>query len=360
MSLKWDNYLATYSASLPNDASRAGNFKPLPRHSLWGRLFGFPAHTGKDDILCPLSPPPAKHTRSSMAKDPVAFMSDDEHIAQQPLSKYDDLPPSPTFLKKARSQNTKFRPMKKPKNFQSITSGRKQPIKFGENLSSDSSDSESDPNRGNARPWLKSKVSLGSSSPTLVDEPTRHPEDVLDIELGKLKKARQKAGDGVGGMPEYSDYEEDLGSPRTEVGTQEGQVGWSPGFMKQSSSIAARGNSRSVDAILSTGGPHGVLPLPMGAVPATPSLIKALDRISAAQRDAFSAEVVVSTPTSSNDPSSNHPSSYSRNQKGSTHVEGLPKLQDHQTDGLHEVENTHNRAPMWEQFWREVRHKAQS
>ncbi|KAF8073781.1 hypothetical protein FPV67DRAFT_1479250 [Lyophyllum atratum] len=358
---KWDSYLANYSANLPNDSSRAGSFEPLPSKSPWRRLFGSPSKLDKKDILFPLSPPANNRARNSMTKDPAAFLSDDEYsqdLVKSPISDhhlpYDDLPASPAFLKQGRSQNAKFKPQKKATSHKNI--GRRRPIKFGADLSSDSSDDDSDrPNTRNARPWLQQKASMDSSSPTLVDEPVRASEYDLDLELGRLKKAKTRAVRGINETPDYSDYEEDLGSPKTKPGLKEGDTGWSPGFMKRYSSAAGvNGAEGSTGGISSTSSQNGVAAVPLGAVPATPSLIKALDRISAAQRDAFGPSSVFSTPTSA------HPSSSFNMKKTAVKVDGLPKVQELDNDDDDDGTEVKHQAPRWDDFWREVKHKARS
>ncbi|KAG5648320.1 hypothetical protein DXG03_004892 [Asterophora parasitica] len=286
-----------------------------------------------------------------MAKDPTAFLSDDDLSQDPKLSLSDhqflhlpsDLPTSPGFLNKARPRNTQFNPQ------EDIAPGRKRPVKFGADLSSDSSDDDSHP--PNVRPWLKQKGStMSSSSPTLVEEPMPAPygEYHLDAKLGDSRNNAKVVG--AGDVLEYSDYEEDLGGPKAKPGPNEGEAGWTPGFMRRYSSIdgsageASSSGSRSVAPVL----------VPMGAVPATPSLIKALDRISAAQRDAFGPGNMSSSPEL---PSSNQ--LYGK--KSLAKVDGLPKVQKLDDAGDEDGEEMDKRrAPKWDDFWREVKDKARS
>lgn len=253
-----------------------------------------------------------------------------------------------------------YKPSKKNRSNNGIpnTGGRKR-IKFGGDLSSDSSESESEIDK--VRPWLKQKPSLtaSSSSPTLVNgrEPTKID---YDLELAKLKKGRIKAG-GDMEVLDYSDFEEDLGSPRGPGNYKEPErsgVAWSPGFMKRYST----GSTSIGDGLNGSGTGSGVsnpnVALPLGAVPATPSLIKALDRISAAQQDAFGVAARSMSPLQMHTPP--HASPAVSTVKGKQTFEGMP--QDREMDDSDDEEvrrkERERRAPQWEEFWREVKAKA--
>jgi hypothetical protein len=364
---KWDNYLANYAANLPNDASRAGSFKPLTPNSLWHRLFHSPSKKDKDDILFPPSPLSLfKQPRGSISKDAAALLpnDDDDAYSKYPVSSKPDtlydlptLPSSPGFLKKARSQKM-YKPSKKKRSKKGIpsTSGRKH-IKFGVDLSSDSSESDSE--TGNFRPWMNQKPSLTSSSstPTLVNGRESRAID-YELELAKLKKDRTKAG-GDGGL-DYSDYEEDLGSPRGSKERERHDAGWSPGFMKRHSNA-----STSTGGVSRNGAGKGVsnpnVTLPLGAVPATPSLIKALDRISAAQQDAFGIGGRSVSPARTHSPLRRTP--VASVVKGKQKLDGMPQMEDLDSsddeEGARRKERE-QRAPRWEEFWRNVKAKADS
>lgn len=174
-----------------------------------------------------------------------------------------------------------------------------------------------------------------------------------ELEVAKLKKGKVKAiGEGV---PEYSDYEEDIGSPTRPIprrGAGEGDAEWSPGFMKRhSASFPGSGISGS-----RSGSTNGSAPL--AAVPATPSLIKALDRISVAQQDAFGAGVGGGRRGSPTQPWSAGAGAgrvYPPG-KGKTKVDGMLQVEGLDSDDEDEV----RRAPRWEEFWKDVREKASS
>jgi len=141
---------------------------------------------------------------------------------------------------------------------------------------------------------------------------------------------------------DYSDYEEDLSTAyhpgdhahKTAISTKDQD--WQPGFLK-------RHHPRQLPT------PEGHHP-PQSAkpVPATPSLIKALDRIAVAQRDAFGPPVEIvggglPPPNLANvnaaDPS-----------KREREIESGGKRR----------RPSQERAPRWDDFWREVQVKAQA
>ncbi|KAG6830129.1 hypothetical protein H0H87_009027 [Tephrocybe sp. NHM501043] len=345
---KWDHFLANYSANLPNSSDRAGSFRPFPIKSLWGRLLGTLGSREKRDSLFPL-PPSTGHSRNSIAKDPTDVFSDDEYdkdfakpyLHSQDLP-YDDLPASPILLRKARSQNVEHKPHK-ARGFQKNPLTRKWPIKFGQDLSSDSSDDDSDaPQHINIRPWLKKMASTNSSSPTLVDQSAR-----ISLEHEMVQKARPKPQGGRS-TAVSSDYEEDIGGRRSDSSVTQKDVGWRPGFLNRHSSLTKMNgiSGGSLD------GSHSSAPI--AAVPATPSLIKALDRISVAQRDAFGPPSAPHALVSSL-----RPSDFAI----TTRVDGIPGLREVQgerSDAESDIEvgRREHLALGWDEFWKEVKHKA--
>lgn len=270
---------------------------------------------------------------------------------------YDDIPVAPGFLKKSRSHKT-------PPS----TRGRK-PIKFGATDDESSSDEENaKPAKGKpTRPFLvtnphhsytsyASNASTGSTA-TLVAPPAfarkvsehavvegmdwENPNDEkggvkidYDKELEKLKKARgDKFGKDIG--EDYSDREEDVTNAPTARGSPspKPQSQWSPAFLERhrQGSLSSAGKG-SVFA-----GQPAAMP-----IPATPSLIRAVDRIQRAQQEIYTplAETqhpsLVSTPTGRVD---------------DLHIE----------DGVTNANQLKAaKSPRWEDFWREVRVKAQT
>lgn len=136
------------------------------------------------------------------------------------------------------------------------------------------------------RPWLRQKMSMASTTPTLVEDGAGNGKKDIDFdkEMGRVRGAKKRAAEGDGGAPEYSDFEEDLSTLASKGGSKEKDgKEWSPGFLNRARSGTTNGGSSSPSqrTAVSAGSP------PLGAVPATPSLIKALDRIAVAQKDAF-------------------------------------------------------------------------
>ncbi|KAF7377735.1 hypothetical protein MSAN_00196500 [Mycena sanguinolenta] len=238
---KWDSYLSHYAAKLPNGANRAGTFTPAA--SFWDRLFGStPSAKGPKDILFP-----------DDDGDDVKLKNPESYEFQQ----------SPAFLKKGRSVGHE--------RFQARMGGKKRgAVKFrpvGEvGLSSDEEDD--DP--------------LSPTSPTKPPAAVVAAEDGKDLDFDKeMARVRAAKKGKTDEAPEYSDFEEDLTNlPTKDVKGKD----WSPGFLQR---------HRSGNAVSSTTSQHTATSSnpkspPLGAVPATPSLIKALDRIAVAQKDAFS------------------------------------------------------------------------
>ncbi|KDQ62239.1 hypothetical protein JAAARDRAFT_170470 [Jaapia argillacea MUCL 33604] len=308
---KWDSLLANYTNNLPNFANRAGNFRPLS--SFWSGLFG----DGK-----------SKHEVIYTSPDAMVFPPDDKHgppmfssppgkLHRHPTAEPNDTPESgpfeytkrPAYLRKGPS-------IPRYKNLGTKRDVVKfQPLDPDEELSSDDSDDDSELKTPRSPPRpngfvLKQPSSLGSAT-TAVDI-HREGSDPLDFEKEKARLAGIKASlarkSNDGEALEYSDYEEDVTAhPRQRP---RDTPGWSPEFLRRHRSATGAGTPESrnsgsgggqdyfgnaavsssagsqhtaVDGNLTAASP------PPGAVPMTPSLIKAFDRIHAAQREAFSA-----------------------------------------------------------------------
>lgn len=253
---KWDHYLASYAANLPNQVDRAGTFQPL--QSMWDRvLHGKPSPKGKEiifpdeefqDTKYPIPSTPTSPTKlHKLAAFPPA--QSQFHLNPECLKKPRGQPRLHGFKRKPR-EAVKFRPL------------------GDANSDSDSEDELDKPPPQPTRPWLRPRPSLASThtANTLVDD-----YEQFDPALEKIKINTKKGTD----TPDYSDYEEDV------TATKEWQAGL---LAKRSGSLekqrSASGGGQS-SATLSAGTP------PLGAVPATPSLIKALDRIKEAQKVAF-------------------------------------------------------------------------
>jgi len=265
----------------------------------------------------------------------------------------------------------------------------RKPIKFGEvsdgsdesddDLTKRASSSSSPIHRHAKRPGLKDTHHSTSASitPTLVgvmqipaSDPKLDGLETLDYdqEIAQLKKQRkqrlmntQQAAELESDVElDYSDYEEDLASKgllrskHINSGDRSGFDAWSPAFLKRHQSDRA--------AALSA--PNPSMPVP---VPATPSLIKALDRLAVAQRQAFEMAAAAGVTAAGNQAHvQNPPTAISR----SASIQGAPTRQkpksrltesatpeDAEAGGSVE---TRERSPRWEEFWREVRVKAQT
>nr|GAT58856.1 predicted protein [Mycena chlorophos] len=261
---KWDSYLATYAANLPNAADRAGTFVPMK--SFWDRLLG--------------SSPAVKPPRD------VLFPEDDgDDVKIAPGRESYEFQQSPAFLKKGRSVGHA--------RFKARMAGKKRDgVKF-KPVDGHSSDDEDEDDPLNSpplsptskvpRPWLRQKMSMSSTTPTLVDDVTSKGKDLdFDKEMKRVRKAKK------GDAPDYSDFEEDV----TNVGAKDDGGDWKPGFLKRHTSAANSNGFSSTTSQRTAVTSSNTKSPPLGAVPATPSLIKALDRIAVAQKDAF-----VSTPS---------------------------------------------------------------
>jgi hypothetical protein len=234
--------------------------------------------------------------------------------------------------------------------------GRKEGAKFrpltdlDESSSSDSDDDTKVPmTPDSVRPWLKVRTSFKSvtSESAIVNGNEGGEMGKLDPEAEGIKLGRIKAGLGKTGrvaendgeVPDYSDYEEDVTAhaSRAQRRVSRGTPGWSPEFLDRHrpGNTASGSGSGSEATSRRTTLPEAV------PVPATPSLIKAMDRIAVAQKEAFakleSGEGLAGLP----------PVTLPRERQ-----EGLTKA-------AKDVTPTKKaRGARWEEFWREVREKA--
>lgn len=289
--------------------------------TFWDKVFGSPKHNGlsKDIVFPPVS------SDDRDIKYPLSPSSplNDSHLADEEFA----LPKSAGFLKKGRSRqggHARFHAIK-PKRCREAVKFR--PLCEDELLTSDE---DSDGNDGLAtpprRPWLTQKASMASSSPTLIGDGIKGGGEEIDYEkeIKMLKSRNLGAGLGEGEVPEYSDYEEDVTSSKPQQADD-----WSPGFMKRhrsanaASAVSSSGSQRT--AVNATPGSP-----PLGAVPATPSLIKALDRVALAQQAAFASATPSSRPGGD---------------------DGLPRVDENE-------EQFGAKAVKWDHFWKEVKEKS--
>lgn len=307
---KWDSYLATYSQNLPN---RAGHFQPLT--SIWARLLGLVEYaklTKPDEVV------PTEYDLKPCVNTPLELQ---EHLSTLPPRAF-EFQTLPSALKKGRSQRTREKVIKS-----------RNPIKFGGDWSSSDSEPESDEVQtpmGKETSWIdrRSSVDRFSSSPTLI-----HDAEDIDVEQGMR---RMKAGLGKEEALDYSDYEED---DVTSAALKNREVhGWSPEFLRRASVGSSATSQRA--AVIAQGLPIVSAPLPpAGAVPVTPSQIKALDRIAVAQQTAFA-------------PSPVRPGLPASKSSESATVSGLPRPR----VPVNVVQE--DKAAKWDAFWQDVRDKA--
>jgi len=190
---------------------------------------------------------------------------------------------------------------------------------------------------------------MTSSTPTLVEHlPVRLSVD-YDLELAHLREGLMKDG-GVNAndLTDYSDYEGDVGLQRKSSRKEEDMDdGWSPGFMKRHLTSTA---SASIGG--SSGGNMNHAAVSMGAIPATPSLIKALDRVAEAQRNAFDLPRARGPMGSS--------SAVNTLPARRAWVDGMPTVEEHATEGETIRDDPQQNKSRWDDFWRDVTEKARS
>jgi len=157
---------------------------------------------------------------------------------------------------------------------------KREAVKFGAMNPDDSdSDDEDDPLSTLPPPARRSST---RSSVTLTNGSSARSQYVT-LDPGTVSAAKRAALQGNDdGAPEYSDYEEDVTTARTRTRQRHDSPEWRPPFLAQHDSNAA--NSAT----------------PVGAVPMTPSLIRAVDRIAAAQAQAYSSPAPMNSSTAPN------------------------------------------------------------
>lgn len=289
---KWDSYLAKYTSNLPN---RAGTFQPFA--SVWDRLTGTgDSNTDNKNIVFP--------------DDDLEDAKGDSKPHRHELPRYtsvDDLPLYPNHLKKGRSKRSNHA------RFQAkLANAAKDPyaqtkrktreaVKFRPTDGDASSDSEDELiDSKKSRPWLRQMSSSTSSNATLVDESFSKAKlkaletEELNYEK-EIKQLRGKVkGMGEGEIPEYSDYESDIATPKTPPRSPKtSSKEWSPGFLKRhstsfnSTSTSSGRRTSDTSTVVESTKSASQSQQPLQPVPATPSLIKALDRLALAQKEAY-------------------------------------------------------------------------
>jgi len=301
---KWDHHLASFATNFPN---RVGTFRPL--HSFWDRLFGAQKITHQKTILpnemAFLRDDDMKVVSSPDIQFPFNLRNPDPHITK----------PATHITAAFEFQNLPACLKKGSPRFQARRGRRREAVKFDYMYSSDS-DSE-DLEGNHVRPWLNQKPVSASVGSQRALNSGRNEKKVT---------AQIKNGPGEGDISGYSDFE-DVTENKQGWGSLDQD--WSPAFLRKHQYASATSSGSQTSPSMSS-----VLPS-LGVIPATPSLIKALNRVAVAQQAAYGSDArqPCLSPSMSTEPS--------------TH--GLPKI-------LRKGEE--RKEPQWDEFWKDVRDKA--
>ncbi|KAG8955983.1 hypothetical protein FRC04_006432 [Tulasnella sp. 424] len=211
---EWDAYLAKYSQSVPFSSDRAGKFQPY--ESFWARLFKghlFKRRSASDrDILFP----PDSHLLPTSAK---------LHTGEELEKAFTGTPP-PSFRPYPFTANRKPTMLSKKGKTRSALKG---------GILSDTSDSDSsdDDTAGppKFKPWLMKRTSTANSAATTLVPQT--PGDIGGLTPPPKFKPN-------GGVEDYSDVEVDVTSAAAAIVKEEKErekqrnsPGWKPGFLKK-------------------------------------------------------------------------------------------------------------------------------
>ncbi|KAI0350347.1 hypothetical protein OH77DRAFT_1489218 [Trametes cingulata] len=312
---KWDSYLAEYAATLPNASDRAGTFKPL--QSFWARHFG---HGGADRISKDIVFPTDADLKLPVPDSPLKLYKKNSLAgSHSPKRSVRRFTPPQELLRKER------RP---------VLGGRgrtREVIKFDPLDPYTLSDSDEEDDLKKAAPAFVRAPTRTDSMATLTDDKPSPAKGVLD----KPTRGRKMT------MESLSDDEEDVTSCATrEKTTSPKGDKWSPEFIRRHSQRqlnrkqSSAGFSQAASSSNGTGSSNTLTPAAFTPVPATPSLIKAVERVNAAQQEAFA----------------NHPA---------RSTEGLPMpspVSDAQE--MQRQPQGHPQGHNWDAFWRDVKTKA--
>ncbi|OSD02412.1 hypothetical protein PYCCODRAFT_1410891 [Trametes coccinea BRFM310] len=308
---KWDSYLAEYAAALPHASDRAGTFRPL--QSFWARHFSpnrthptdtdivFPADA---DLKRPIPDSPLKlYKKTSLAGPHGPPAGARRFTPPQEVLRKDRKP----VLGRGRTREViKFDPL--------------DPYAMSDSDSDDDHDEEL--KKGAARVFVRSPTRTDSMA-TLTDDkpsPAKSP-------LEKHAQGRHAKRD-----PLSDADEEDVTALAARLGQGSPSPGekWSPDFIRRHSQrhLHHAPSSAGASSSAGTGSSNTLTPALFAPVPATPSLIKAVERVSAAQQEAFSRQ-----------------------------TEGLPMPSPPVGTG---TQPGHVRAPNWDAFWHDVKAKAKA
>ncbi|KAI0325043.1 hypothetical protein GY45DRAFT_1330853 [Cubamyces sp. BRFM 1775] len=306
---KWDSYLAEYAATLPNASDRAGTFRPI--QSFWSRHFGHGTDPIDKDIVFPAD----ADLKRPIPDSPLKLYKK-KSLAGPHLSVRRFTPPQELLRKDRRP----------------VLGGRtrtREVIKFDPLDPYTLSDSDEEDDFKKAVPaFVRSPTRTDSMATLTNDSPvaTKHTTET------------RPSGRRVQ-MDALSDDEEDVTAIATrERNTSPSGEKWSPDFIRRHSQRqlnhkpSSAGFSQAASSSYGTSSSNTLTPAVL-PVPATPSLIKAVERVNAAQQEAFANQAARS-------------------------MEGLPM-----TSALGSAEEPrgpqpHPRGHNWDAFWHDVKTKA--
>ena len=295
---KWDSYLADYAATLSNESDRAGHFQPL--QSFWGRHFGH--DKGMDPIDKDIVFPADADLKLPIPDSPLKLYKKRSLAGSRPSP--GDSPrrftPPQDYLRKERRPGIKGRQR------------TREAVKFDPLDPYVESESDEEDLKKGVPPFVRSPTRSDSMA-TLTDEP---PAKGSKTALPKKQKTDP-----------LSEDEEDVTADRTAV-HNEPRDKWAPDFLRRHS-LAHRPSSAALSHA-GTGSSNTLSPATFTPVPATPSLIKAVERVSAAQQEAYSQR-----PT-----------------------DGLPAVVAPSSAASAAGVVDHHHGHTWEAFWRDVKAKA--
>lgn len=342
--------MADYTADLPNDRNRAGTFTPLL--SFWDKMFGH------HHSFAPVVPDTAFSYDSDL-KLPLSASPDMKLAKQRSIPTATDLVPE--LVDRDSKSRAGFLRKKGSTRVPGIKRTRPA-IKFRPlDEEAVSSDDDAEPFLGNATVDLRRSRSIRTdSSATLTNSRTERYPHLANADPGLKPPARSWTA--AADVPDYSDYESDVGAPQRR--DERGSPGWTPEFIRRHSlraGAAAQSDSPIFDRaaaqyspfLAPTNEPPRASPGPfafpvaavdgqqlsptgvasMAAVPATPSLIRAVERINVAQEELYRAQTG----------------------SGPIVPSGLPA-----STSLAAGPDRQHRSQAWSSFWNEVKTKANS
>jgi hypothetical protein len=288
---EWDMYLTEYATSLPTSRDRAGLFRPLS-YSFWDRIFPW-LHRSKPHVSEYLFPPDDKYT----SPPHLSFDHRQTQPMTQPVLTHDN---SPNFSRKQTKD-----PLARLRGLGNagIHGYRKrEAVKFGAMNPDDlSSDDEDDP--------LSTPPPLARRTSTLSSLTLTNGSNVDSWKTSPMKRSQETGAPTrrvvLRGQEDdardYSDYEDDVTNAQTHTDRNSPAI-FTPHFSDVANPVSS-----------------------VGAVPMTPSLIRAVDRIAAAHAQAYGTSSGPDTSTG---------------------------------DSEADTESVLVRKQRWEAFWRDVTAKA--